>query len=40
MSKMSAPVLKSYEEQSFHKQEVDIPVPGAGEVLIKVHASG
>lgn len=40
MSKMSALVLKSYEEQSFHKQEVDIPVPGAGEVLIKVHASG
>ena len=38
--KMTALLLKSYEDQTFRKVEMPVPVAGPGEVLISVKASG
>lgn len=38
--KMTAILLESYEDQAFKKIETDIPVPGPGEVLVRIKASG
>ncbi|MCR3713752.1 zinc-dependent alcohol dehydrogenase family protein [Citrobacter freundii] len=39
-NKMTALVLKDYSVKAFTKMDLEIPVPAAGEVLVKIAASG